>query len=332
MEDAAQAPGAVPGDAFSRFRRWVAIALAIAVLGYLGYAVWRGFGETWTELSAFRWSLYVPVLGLTLVNYGLRYWKWAWLLQRLDVRVPTAANLWIFVAGLAMVISPGKAGELVKPYLVREITGAPMSKTIPVLVAERGTDGIAVVALAAVGVSTYYSDGTRLIFITLGSIVAGLIVIAIKPLSLAIIELIGKLPVVGGIAPRLAAFYLALRSCLSPWSLFVTTVVSIVAWFAECIGYWLIFRGLHVEATLDAATFLYAFATVFGAPSPGGMGMADAALAEGSLAVVPGLTGGGAVAAALLVRVATLWFGVLLGAFSLLRIEDVIRTYRTVPR
>ena len=65
--------------------------------------------------------------------------------------------------------------------------------------------------------------------------------------------------------------------------------------------------------------------TIFGAPTPGGLGAADVALVEGALALIDGLTSGQAVAAALLVRVATLWFGVLIGAFALLRIETVLQ-------
>jgi hypothetical protein len=42
-----------------------------------------------------------------------------------------------------MVLSPGKVGELLKPYLLSERTGVPMTQTIPALVTERLTDGIA---------------------------------------------------------------------------------------------------------------------------------------------------------------------------------------------
>lgn len=308
----------------ARFRRWAAVAVAIAVVGYMAYAVVRGVGETGAELAAFAWWIYAPVLVLTLVNYSLRFAKWQYLLRRLDVQMPVVTNAWVFTAGLAMVISPGKAGELLKPYLVRVVTGAPMQRTIPALVAERVTDGLAVVLLAALGVSTFYAEGTTLIATTLGVAALGLVALSIKPLSLTVLDLVAKVPVIGKVAPPLREAYLALRTCLAPVPLALTLAASLVAWGAECVGYWLVFRGLAVDAPLDASTFLYAFATVFGAPSPGGMGMADVALVEGSLALIDPLTGGQAVAAALLIRIATLWFGVLLGAGALLRMDKVL--------
>ncbi len=310
--------------AMHRFRRWAAWAVALAVLGYLAYALWKGFSETAAELIGFQWLLVVPVLLLTLVNYGLRYFKWHYLLGQLGIHVPHRTNLWIFATGLAMVISPAKAGEVVKPYLVREVTGAPMAKTIPALVAERGTDGIAVVALAAIGVSTFYAEAASLIWGTILGIVAVLVVLAVKPLAMGLIGLVRLVPPLTGIADRLEESYLAMRTCLAPVPLMVTVVASLIAWWAECVGYWLVLYGLGIWAGLDAATFLYAFATVFGAPSPGGMGMADAALAEGAVALVDGLTDPQALAASLLIRVATLWFGVILGAVALLRLESVL--------
>jgi len=132
--------GALAPGAMERFRRWAAIAVGVAVLGYLVYAVFRGLSETASALAEFRWSLYVPVLLLTLVNYSLRFFKWHYLLGRLGVRVPVRDNLWVFGTGLAMVISPGKAGELVKPYLIRVMTNTPMARTLPALVTERATD------------------------------------------------------------------------------------------------------------------------------------------------------------------------------------------------
>lgn len=307
-----------------RFNRWIGWAVGIAVLLFGGYAVWTGWADTADQLWGFRWSLAVPVLALTLVNYGLRYLKWTYLLKQVGVVIPHKTNLGVFATGLAMVISPGKAGELVKPYLVRTITGASMTRTVPALVTERLTDGIAVVILAAVGVSTYLADSATLIAATLAATAAGLLVLSVESLSLTLISWIGRLPVLGRVAPRLEEAYRAMRTCVAPIPLLVTLAMSLVAWWAECVGYWLIFDGLGVTASLDASTFIYAFSTVFGAPSPGGLGMADAALVQTSQLIIPDLSKATALTAALLVRLATLWFGVLIGAIAMIRVERII--------
>lgn len=317
-------------DAIKRFRRWGAIAVALATIGYLAYAVWKGLSETAVELAQFRWSLYIPVLGLTLVNYGLRYFKWDYLLRRLGIHIPHRTNLAIFACGLAMVISPAKAGEVVKPYLVKQCSGAPITTTLPALVVERGTDGLAVIILAAFGVSTYASDDASIVYGLMLATFAAMAIVSVRPLAVGSIRLIGRLPMMERVSDKLMDAYEPSRICLQPAPVIVTTVTSVVAWFAECVGYWLIFMGLKVPASLDLSTFLYASATVLGAPSPGGMGVADVALTEAAIQLAAA-TAPQAVAAALLVRLATLWFGVAIGAVALLRMEAIIEHGRAAP-
>ncbi|MEQ1507002.1 MAG: lysylphosphatidylglycerol synthase transmembrane domain-containing protein [Myxococcota bacterium] len=323
MESSEPAP-----DVMVRFRRWAAIAVAVAVLGYVGYAVWKGLSETTAELAGFSWGLYLPVIGLTGVNYGLRYLKWNYLLERLGIHVPHRVNIWIFLAGLAMVISPAKAGEILKPYLVRVCADGPVVRTVPALVVERGTDGLSVVILAAIGVSTYYAEARSALLWTIGLSFALVGAISIRPLAIGILHAVAKFEPLKNTAARLEDVYEATRVCLEPAPFLITMVLSLVAWVAECVGYWLVFRGLGVHTTIGAATFLYAFATVFGAPSPGGMGMADAALVEGAVSMIDTITGPQALAASLLIRIATLWLGVGIGAVALLRIETVIADAR----
>lgn len=307
-----------------RFRRWVVVAIAVGALLFVVGSVWAGVDQVSAALATFHWPWMVPVLALTLVNYGLRFFKWHYLLGRLGVAMPLVENLWNFAAGLAMVISPGKAGELLKPYVVRARTGAPMARTIPALVAERLTDGIAMLILAGLSVTTYAGDKVHYLTIPAGLVVAGLAVLSSARLSTAILHLMGRVPLVGRVAHKLEEMYLAMRTCLAPLPFLLTVAASIVAWGAECVGYWMVFRGLGVAASLDVSVFLYAFATVAGGAMPGGLGVAEGALAGGAVALIPGLDQGASVAAALLIRVATLWFGVLLGAAALFRVSSLL--------
>ncbi len=317
-----------PADAQNlvyRFRSWLAGSLALAAILFVGISAWAGFSEVGAALGAFHWRWLVPALVLTVLgNYWLRFLKWHWLVRRLGVQVSLADNLLVFVAGLAMVISPGKAGEILKPYLVRERTGAPMATTIPALVAERLTDGIAALLIAAVSVSRFAADEAYLVYGTIGACLAAIAVLMNEALSLAIIRSMSRLPLIRRVADKLEEMYRALRACLAPWPLFVTLVVSIVAWFAECWGYQLVWLGFGREVGLEVSCFIYAFATVLGGAAPGGLFLAD-----GALVALPetllGLPEGEIVATALLIRVATLWTGVVMGAIALLFVGRLLK-------
>lgn len=307
-----------------RFRRWVVGAIAVGALLYLGGSVWAGLEPMGQALRDFRWALAVPVIVLTLINYGLRFVKWRYLVRRLGVHMPLAEDAWTFTAGLAMVISPGKAGELLKPYVVRARTGTPMATTVPALVTERLTDGIAMLILAGLSVTTFAGEKVHYITIPAVLTAAGLVVLASERLTQLALTIVERVPGVRRVVPKIRVMVAAMRVCTAPVPLVMTVLLSIIAWGAECVGYMLVFRGLGVDAGLDVSVFLYAFATVAGGAMPGGLGVAEGALAGGAVSLIPGISEANAVASALLIRVATLWLGVGLGAVALFRVASML--------
>ena len=220
----------------ARFRRWALIGVATGALLYLGLSLWAGLPAVADELSRFAWAWIVPILGLSLFNYALRYLKWSYLLRRLGVEVAPAENVQIFLAGLAMTITPGKAGELLKPLLLRSSTGAPLTRTVPALVAERGTDALAVLGLAALGVTRYFAEGAEALFAVAGAGLSLLLVLSSERLSLWLIGSMRHLPLLARLQQGAEDAYRSMRVCLAPVPLVLTVVGSLVAWGAEALG------------------------------------------------------------------------------------------------
>ena len=310
-------------DLFQRFQRWLIAAIAVGALIYLGGSIWAGFSKMKEQFQIFEWVMFVYAIGLTLSNYALRFVKWHYLLGRLNVKMPLIEDMWTFTAGLSMAISPGKAGELLKPYVVRARTGAPMATTIPALITERLTDGIALLILTATGVTTFAADQTIWLVALALCILAGLAILASERLSLGILHSLGKLGPLSKIVPKLIEMMKAMRTCVAPISLVWTIFLSVIAWGAECIAFYVIFKGLGVEASWQLCCFLYSAATLAGSVFFGGVGVADGALAGGALKFIK-LSSSQAFTAAFLVRIATLWLGVLLGAIALFKVSTML--------
>jgi len=70
------------------------------------------------------------MFGLTTVSYGIRFLKWEYYLRELDVTVGSRMSLLVFLSGLMMVITPGKAGEVWKSWFLRDLRGVPVSRTV----------------------------------------------------------------------------------------------------------------------------------------------------------------------------------------------------------
>ncbi len=261
------------------------------------------------------------ILGcLSLVNYGLRFWRWEVYLRSLSARIPLRDSLGLYFATYVMVITPGKIGEVFKAGILREKFDIPLAKGLPVVLAERIYDFLAVLILAAMGV--FFWPGP------LTGMTTGLLAAATVPLFLALFQnhnlrtrLLGRAARSNLLARHRVGLDEAMESMsrllgfrLSLFSLGVSTL----AWFCECLGLWLVCRGMDFPVPLGQAVFVYAAGTLVGSLSflPGGLGGTEATIIWllGRLAM-PGAT---AAAAALLVRLFTLWLAVFIGLVFLL--------------
>jgi len=315
-----------------KYRQWVVWALVFGVILYAGGSMWADSDKVGDEFGKLNWTLYGGALLLTLCNYALRSAKWHYLIRLLNIDIKVRDNIRIFTAGLSMTISPGKAGEMLKPYLVSQKTGVSMTQTVPALVAERLTDIIAIVMLMAISLPSIGSGAeahtTSLIWIC-SAIALGLSVLASERLSLWIISLSSKLPVIRKASNKIESLYRATRICLSLVPLFITIVVSFVAWGLECIGFVMIFNAMGIaEISLGQATFIYTAGTVVGglvAILPGGVGAAEGSMIGLMLKLPAALTEAQAMTAAMLIRIATLWMGVIIGAIALLGLDDLLK-------
>jgi glycosyltransferase 2 family protein len=272
-------------------------------------------------LVHFRWGYLPLILGLTLFNYFWRFVKWQYYLKRLGVSVHWSKSLLIFVSGLSMAITPGKVGELLKSYLLKRETGAAISHTSPIIVAERLTDGIAMLVLAAAGLVLYRS-GWEILLALLVLGLAGILLVQNRRLVLALLNLGERLPVLPRFVHLIRAFYESTYALLRWRPLLLAILIGLVSWSGECGALYFVFTGFGIAPGVDLfikATFILAIASLVGSASglPGGLGAAEGSVLGLTLLLVSTSAALGA-AATLLIRFCTLWFGLGLGVIALL--------------
>lgn len=295
----------------------------VAVLVFAGFSVYADVRRLGARLGQIRPWAVAAALGLAATNYAIRYLRWQLYLRRAGVAAPGGLSALVFLSGFVMSVTPGKLGELFKAILLREIAGVPARRTAPVVVAERVTDLTALVLLGLAGVAAY--GIARSMVIAAACVVAGgLAIVAYRPLAMAVLRLLARVPRVGRLVPRLGEMYDNLAELVRPRPLAWATALGVVAWLCECVGFALIIASFPgAEVPLGLATLIYAATTVAGALSflPGGLIVTEASMVLLLVASARGLDQPAAVAATIVTRLCTLWFAVLLGlgAFAWLR-------------
>ncbi len=295
-------------------RRWIWTAIVL-VIGVAAYVMVGDVSSLADRLGAFGWWAFAVALLLSLTNYGIRMVRWEIYLRWQGVRVPLASSAIVFGAGLSLSITPGKLGELVKSYLLREMHDVPATKTAPIVVAARVTDMIALVVLALIGV-VLYGVQTTLVIVAGGLVGFGLVLLAWPWLATALIDLMTSPQAVRRFRAPLRDVYGGIAALCRPGRLIVATLLALPAWGAECIGFALICNAFPgVEVSLPLAIVIYAATTIAGALSflPGGLGVTEGAMTILLVQSAAHIDQATALDATLLTRIATLWFAVVLG-------------------
>ena len=285
---------------------WLAIGIVIAIAAFSLFGDVRNLDQT---LTGFAWSGFVACIALALANYTLRFVRWQLYLRSTGVRVPTGSSAIVFGSGLSLAITPAKLGELVKSYLLREMHDVPVTRSAPIVVAERVTDLIALLLLAVVGVAAYGVQTT--LVLAAGVMIAVLLVLLGWPRpTRAIIDLATGFRATQRFRVPLHDMYAGLATLCRPRMLVTATLIALPAWACECVGFYVIvssFPGVHCE--LGLAIVIYAATTIAGALSflPGGLGVTEGAMTVLLVNGAAHLDKSTAVAATLLTRLGTLW-------------------------
>lgn len=298
--------------------RAVILSVVLSALAYLGFSLWGGWREVGAALAKVGVLGALIALVMSLLNYGLRFVRWQMYLSAMEHPVPWAASFRIYLAGFALTTTPGKAGEALRGVLLKP-WGVPYAKSFAAFFSERLSDLLAVVLLALVG-SLLYPQARPMI-------VAGvlLVLMAYGLLSQRVLieRLAIRLPQQGGrlvgLARHLLHVLLEAQRCHRPSLLMGASLLSLIAWGAEAVAFYWILKWMGADIPIAFAVFVYALSMLAGALSfmPGGLGGAEAVMV--ALLVWKGMPNADAVAATLLIRLATLWFAVGIGGCILLR-------------
>jgi len=287
---------------------WLVLIFAIIVYVILG--IYADFSNLLLALESFDWRYLILLLGLTTLSYLIRFVRWNFFLKGVGVKLNLKDNLFIYLSGLSMTITPAKAGEVWKGWLIKDINGDSLSKTVPVVISDRLTDMLALVIFSLLGI-LYYKQGALVIITILILFGAFIISVRTETISNLLISILEKRA--GKYSKDVKSMHIIFKEILTPKKLIITTGLGLIAWFMECLALYLTIIGFGDHIGIIVSTFTFSFASLAGALSliPGGLGVAEATLS--GLLQFFGLTATISVGAAIIIRFSTLWYGTFLG-------------------
>ena len=309
-------------EQLSKVRGKLFISMLLGILVWVLIAIIGDLNKTLDALKQFQWWVLIPILLCTFTNYVIRFLRQHYYLKVVGggaEKITPLESAIVSFGSMSMAVTPGKLGEVLKSFLIQRLNGTPIMVTAPIVVAERFNDGLAMLVLSCTGFFVFDNDIFRLaiLLVFLGSLTLFLLV-QWRWLANKLLMALGRIGFLSKRIHHLQTFYDSSYRLFKPQVLVIALLMSIVGWFGECFAFYLIMLGLGQKADFDlllACVFIMAAASLAGTLSflPGGLGVADGSIGGLLALLVKGVTGGVAAAATFLIRLCTLWFGVLLG-------------------
>lgn len=321
-----------------KYRNQIILGLLISLAFYIGALILLDSqGQLTADVGAALADF--PAGGLLLValaqtgTFLTRFLTWQYYMGVVGARdkMSLLDSAVIFVTGFVMVVSPGKAAEMLKAVLVKVKTGVPVARTVPVIVAERVVDGLSVIVLLAVTLllagerlqlGDYYEFSRAIIFGSAAFLGFALISVQIRPLGYFVLGIIDRIPLARRAYGWFKDLYESAREIFSPRHVAVTAVYGVGTYGFTALAFILTLWafGLPLTFTLCLqAAFIVGVGTFIGAVSfiPNGAGITEVSMAAMLMAIVapsnPEMTIGVAAASALIEGFFHKWYRVIVG-------------------
>jgi len=189
--------------------------------------------------------------------------------------------IYLQFSGITMSMTPGRVGEVLKPWLGRRLPGMPLSRGVALVFVERLSDLMAV-SLLSLGALTFLGDAA-LGILGVAAIVGLMAALAGSRWfrSFAVRFLSRQkwaCSYAGGISDMSDTIEVALR----PLVLIASVLASVLSWGMEGVGFYLCLRALGF-AGIDVvgALAVHAVSAIVGVITllPGGIGLTEASMA-----------------------------------------------------
>lgn len=289
----------------------------VSLLIYIVFVIFSDFNLVVKSISSFSIKVFFQVIIVILISIFLKFLRWHFYLKEINILIPKYDSVMIFLVGLSMSFSPGKLGELLKSYLLKSKFQFQISITSPVIIAERIIEFTSLIIISIFGAIAYNLKFQYLIFPFLLLILIFFLFRNNRFINL-LFTFLGKFKFFRQNLEKLTNVRETTFN-LFTWEIFLKMLfISSFAWLFECYSYYLIVQFFVPEVGFIWISVIYLISIIIGSVSmtPGGIGTTEGALTY--FLYQQNISENIAVTSALLIRVSTLWFTIIVGFLALM--------------
>ena len=301
-------------------KSWIILVVLIIVF-YAGFLIYSDVESLWEFFFKINYW-YIPLI--LLFRFGaifFRAQRQKLFLKSLGIKISDKFNLMLYIAGLAMMITPASSGSVIKSYILNKKYGCPYSKTVPIIFTEKYHDVLAPLSIIALLIIFVDIFEVRMIVLVLCFILLGIFLITRSKATLEkVILKISKFKLLTNFKENFIDFYDSSHILTNKKTMLLGWMLSVISIFIDGIAIYLGFLALGLDfGFMDSFVTVYT-ANILGIVSfiPGGFGVVEASLLNFLLQA--GFALSAASSAVLITRLSSAWFQIILGFIFKFRI------------
>jgi len=293
------------------------IGLIISIGFYAIFLLVSDFNTIYYKLTTFDLR-YVPIiLGVVSTSWMALFLRWSILLKKHNVLIPLKANFLVYISSFSLSATPGQLGELIKSQLLKNKFDVPITKTAPLVIIERLYDLTGAIIVSILGfwllnINTYVPI---IASVTLASI---LFLLKSKKIFNKILFMFRKMKFTSKLVEPISESFDTIQLSLNKRTFVACTSLSVCYWLVIGLSAYLVLKAVGIDNLEPTKVIsIYSSSILLGAASliPGGVGVAEGSIA--GLLNLSGINLSVAFALGILIRLFTLWYGVIVGFVAL---------------
>ena len=293
----------------------IIIIIMIVYIGIIFYSDISKISATFFEI---RYEFVGIILSLELISLMLRSYRQKKFLESSDIKLSFLANFKICLIGMAMLVTPGGAGMLIKSHFLKKKFGLSISKTAPTVFAERYHDFLALTTILIFSlIFTFTIEAAISGVIAFVLLIIVYIIFTNNKWLKKIEEKIRKIKFFKNSFPANLEITNSVNSLKTRNSMISGWLISTIIWSIDAIAVYFGFVAFNLEIGIFEAVQIFFTALMYGTISflPAGIGVTEGVFI--GLLLSNNLELSIATSLILFIRITTIWFYTLLGFIAL---------------
>ena len=292
-----------------------AIVVIIGImLFYVLFAIYSDLEKLQTNYQQINLLYLFPIIVILLCSLFFRGIVQKFLLNQIGIQLSIKQSFLLFLTGLSMIVTPGGTGQMIKSHFLKEQHGHPISKSLPLVYAERFHDLLAISILVTLTLFVSFSIESLIACLISFSFVAILILIAKNRIFFTkLICLLSKIKLFRNQLPDDSHFTDSLQKLFKNNIIIKTDIIVFSLFLFEGIIIYMGFLAFEVDLGYLKSIQLFYTSIIFGAISliPGGVGVVEGGFT--ALLTQQSLSLSLAISIVIFIRLTTIWFATMIG-------------------